>query len=181
VLEGSKGVILLDRDGVLNVDRTDSVTSVGELALESGAVEATAQLQAAGYRLVVITNQSAVGRGRLSQATSDAINDELNRRLGGTISAFFVCPHAPDEGCACRKPGTLLFELARDTWEFDPAETWFVLDADRDIEAAQKFGCRPVLVRTGKGRETERHHPEVPAFDNLLDFAKWLFDDEKPR
>lgn len=174
MLEGSKGVILLDRDGVLNVDRTDSVKSVGELALESGAVEATALLKAAGYRLVVITNQSAVGRGWLDQATSDLINDELDRRLGGTISSFFVCPHAPDEGCACRKPGTLLFELAQDTWEFDPAETWFVLDADRDIEAARKFGCRPALVRTGKGAETERHHPDVPAFDDILAFATWL-------
>ena len=177
MLESSKGVILLDRDGVLNVDRIDSVKSVGELALESGAVEATALLNAAGYRLVVITNQSAVGRGWLDQAASDTINDELNRRLGGTISSFFVCPHAPDEACACRKPGTLLFELAQDTWEFDPGQTWFVLDAERDLEAARKFGCRPALVRTGKGRETESRHPDVPAFDDVLGFASWLLAD----
>jgi D-glycero-D-manno-heptose 1,7-bisphosphate phosphatase len=67
-----------------------------------------------------------------------------------------------------------LIEQARIAWPFDPAQTWFVADADRDIEAARRAGVRPALVRTGKGKATEAEHPDVPAFDDLLAFATWL-------
>lgn len=174
MLEGSNRVVLLDRDGVLNVDRPDSVTSLDTLEVEAGAAEGAALLTQAGYPLVVVTNQACVGRGDLSLPTLGQINRALDEALGSTISAWFVCPHAPEAGCACRKPGTLLLEQARERFGFDPAETWFVLDAGRDVEAARRFGCRPALVRTGKGRATEADYPDVPVWDDLLAFATWL-------
>jgi len=172
VLEGSNRVILLDRDGVLNVDRARSVRAVADLAVETGAVEGCALLRASGHRLVVISNQSAVGRGWMTAGTLDAVNAELDRRLGGVIDAWFVCPHAPGDGCRCRKPDTLLLEQARDRFGFDPATTWFVVDADRDVEAARRFGCRPALLRTGKGQDAIARHLDVPAFADLADFAR---------
>jgi D-glycero-D-manno-heptose 1,7-bisphosphate phosphatase len=174
VLEVSNRVVLLDRDGVLNVDRTDSVITVEDLEVVAGADDATAALRAAGYQLLVVTNQSVVGRGRLALDTLHAINSELDRRLGNTLRGFHVCPHTPEIRCACRKPGTLLLEQARVAWPFEPAVTWFVGDAPRDIEAARHVGVRPALVRTGKGAVTEREHPDVPVWDDLAAFADWL-------
>ncbi|MGZ4675932.1 MAG: D-glycero-alpha-D-manno-heptose-1,7-bisphosphate 7-phosphatase [Acidimicrobiia bacterium] len=165
-------MILLDRDGVLNVDRPGSVTDVSELELEQGARAGCRRLHDAGHRLVVVTNQSAVGRGRMSRADLDAVNAELDRRLGGVIDAWYVCPHAPDDGCRCRKPDTLLLEQAQADLGFDPAVTWFVVDAVRDVEAARRFGCPPAIVRTGKGAEAVAAHPELPVFADLEDFAR---------
>jgi D-glycero-D-manno-heptose 1,7-bisphosphate phosphatase len=85
-----------------------------------------------------------------------------------------VCTHGPDDGCRCRKPGTLLLEQARDAYRFEPATTWFVVDAERDVAAARAFGCRPALVRTGKGAAAATAHPELPAFADLADFARWV-------
>lgn len=164
-------MILLDRDGVLNVDQETSVRSLADLAVERGAVEGCTRLKAGGHDLVVITNQSAVGRGWMTRATLDDVNAELDRRLGGVIDAWYVCPHGPDDGCACRKPGTLLLEQAQADHGFDPATTWFVVDATRDVEAALAFGCRPALVRTGKGATAIAAYPGLPAFDDLADFA----------
>jgi D-glycero-D-manno-heptose 1,7-bisphosphate phosphatase len=174
VLEVSNRVVLLDRDGVLNVDRTDSVKSVAELRIIPGVIEATDALRAAGYTLLVVTNQAVVGRGLLSLQGLHAINSELDRQLRNPLHGFYVCPHTPEAACPCRKPATRLIETARVAWPFDPAETWFVVDADRDIEAAQRAGVRPALVRTGKGAETEARHPDVPVWDDLLAFTEDL-------
>ncbi|MGZ4689302.1 MAG: D-glycero-alpha-D-manno-heptose-1,7-bisphosphate 7-phosphatase [Acidimicrobiia bacterium] len=176
VLEVSNRVVLLDRDGVLNVDRTDSVKSLNDLEVLPGAAEATRALHDAGYRLLVVTNQAVVGRGLLSLDALHVINAELDHRLGDTIDGFYACPHTPEMGCSCRKPEPLLIETARVAWPFDPAETWFVVDADRDIDAARRAGVRPALVRTGKGAATEPRHPDVPAWDDLLAFTHWLLD-----
>jgi D-glycero-D-manno-heptose 1,7-bisphosphate phosphatase len=157
---------------VLNVDRVNSVRTVADLEVETGAIEGCRLLKDAGYPLGVISNQSAVGRGWMTASDLEAVNAELDRRLGGVIDAWFVCPHGPDDGCRCRKPGTLLLEQAQGAYGFDPAVTWFVVDAERDVAAAQRFGCRPALVRTGKGERAIAAHPDVPAFADLADFAR---------
>lgn len=177
VLESNNRVVLLDRDGVLNIDRPGSVTSLAELELETGARAGAGLLAAAGYRLLVVSNQACVGRGQLDAATLEAINAELDRRLGGVVAEFFVCPHAAEDGCDCRKPRTALLERAQAAWGFKPADTWFVGDDGRDIEAAEQFGCRPALLMTGKGPATRDHHPSVPVWDDLHAFARWLTEE----
>ncbi len=164
-------MILLDRDGVLNVDRAESVRSLDDLEVEVGAIEGCRRLRAAGITLAVVTNQSAVGRGWMTRATLDTVNLALDEQLGGAIDRWFVCDHGPDARCRCRKPGTLLLEQARSHYGFDPARISFVADADRDIEAARAFGCRPVLVRTGKGAATAISYPDVPSYADLDGFA----------
>lgn len=176
MLEGSNRLILLDRDGVLNVDHVDSVKSLSELEIAPFAIEGVRILAAAGYRLVVITNQSAVGRGHMSRAMLDAVNAELERRLEGAIDRWYICPHAPTDGCRCRKPGTLLFEQAQADLGFTPAETWFIGDAPRDLDAATAFGCRPALVLTGKGAATAAAYPHVSHWTDLEAFARDLVD-----
>ncbi len=179
MLEGSNRLILLDRDGVVNVDRIDSVKSLSELEIEPQAIEGARILAAAGYRLVVITNQSVVGRGHMSRATLDTVNAELNRRLGGAIDRWYICTHAPDDGCRCRKPGTLLFEQAQADLGFTRADTWFVGDAPRDLDAATSFGCRPALVLTGKGAATSAAYPHVPRWADFEAFARGLVGTER--
>lgn len=166
--------VLLDRDGVLNVDLPNSVRSIEDMSLIPGAAEAVAQLNLKGFHVLVITNQACVGRGDLSRATLDAIHDrieDLVSEAGGRIDGWFVCPHREEEDCSCRKPRPGLLLQARDAFGFIPERTRFVGDATRDIEAARAAGCIPVLVRTGKGIATESLQPGVECHDSLLSFA----------
>jgi D-glycero-D-manno-heptose 1,7-bisphosphate phosphatase len=148
--------VLLDRDGVINVDQDGYVTCWSQFRLLAGAIEGLRQLTAAGYRLAVVTNQAAVGRGL---ASADEV-DELNARMVSTlaegdvrIDTVLCCPHAPEEGCACRKPQPgLLVEAARRLGVV-PADTCVIGDWVDDIAAARAAGCAvPILVMTGRGR-----------------------------
>jgi D-glycero-D-manno-heptose 1,7-bisphosphate phosphatase len=148
--------VLLDRDGVINADREGYVTSWSEFRFLPGALEGLRQLTAAGYRLAVITNQAAIGRGL---ASADQV-EELNARMvsalaegGARIDAVLYCPHAPEEGCDCRKPRPgLLIEAGR-RLGVDPGDTYVIGDWVDDIAAARAAGCAvPILVLTGRGR-----------------------------
>lgn len=168
------GVVLVDRDGVLNRDRADSVLTPNQLEVIPAAMQAVRRLCEAGYAVVVITNQAGIGRGLLTEEGLEEIHEKLKRevsRAGGRLAAIYHCPHHPDAGCACRKPAPGLILQAREDWGFDPARTWMVGDSVKDIEAAETVGCRAVLVKTGKGRESAKERPEAPVFEDLLDFV----------
>jgi histidinol-phosphate phosphatase family protein len=170
-------VILVDRDGVLNEDRADYVKSPAELKLIPQAVEALRLLRKAGFRVLVITNQACVGKGIITLAQLEAIHEELAKQVevhGGRIDGFYVCPHAPWEGCECRKPSPGLIFLAISDWGFDPQETWMVGDSERDIAAARAAGCRAAMVRSGKTKRLPEALAEVPVFDSLLEFTSFL-------
>jgi D-glycero-D-manno-heptose 1,7-bisphosphate phosphatase len=148
--------VFLDRDGVINADREDYVTSWSQFHFLPGALEGLRHLTAAGYRLAVITNQSAIGRGIASAADVEEMNARMVSSLaeaGARIDAVLCCPHAPEEGCACRKPSPgLLIEAAR-RLRVSPADTCVVGDWVDDIAAARAAGCAvPILVLTGRGR-----------------------------
>lgn len=173
-------VLLLDRDGVLCADRSDFVKHVDELEVLPGVPEALGRMTAAGIRLAVISNQSLIGRGIVSRATVDGINQTLAERLGShgaKIEEFFICPHSPDEGCACRKPKPGLIYAARDKLQFEPSETWMIGDDLRDLQAAQAAGCRSALVLTGKGMAKLAQARDVPKFVDLDDFVGWFLSD----
>lgn len=171
--------VLLDRDGVLNVDRSHSVRDRSEFELVDGAAEAVSTINDKGYRVIVVTNQACVGRGDLDPEELDAIHQILRRKVrdaGGHIDDVYVCPHVDADECRCRKPRPGLLEDAREDYEFDLSETFFVGDDDRDMQAAQDAGARPAVVRTGKGSRWEPPE-DVPVFEDLTDFANSL----KPR
>lgn len=150
-------LVILDRDGVINEDSADFVKSPDEWIPLPGALEAIARINQAGYRVVVATNQSGLGRGLFDAATLNAIHAKLRTLLakhGGAVDAIFVCPHAPDEGCGCRKPQPGLYgDIAR-RFETDLRGVPSVGDSARDLEAAAAAGCTPWLVLTGNGPKT---------------------------
>jgi len=175
--------VLLDRDGVINRNRPGYVKHVRELALLPGSKEALARLAAAGYRVLVVTNQPGVGKGLISEADLTEIHSALLcriRRKGGRVDAFYVCPHAADEGCDCRKPRPGLIHRAARDWDLDLACTWFVGDSTKDVGAARAAGCRMALVATGDGRETAEAFPDVPLFTDLLSFVRFLLANDQP-
>jgi len=150
--------VIVDRDGTINYDSDDYIKSVAEWRPVPGSIEALARLSQAGYRVVVATNQSALGRGLFNAATLAAIHDAMCRavaRAGGRIDAIFYCPHTPEANCDCRKPKPgMLLDIAR-RFNLSLGEVPAVGDALRDLQAAAAAGAQPVLVLTGKGKETQ--------------------------
>ena len=177
----ARGWVVLDRDGVINRDRADYVKTPEELVFLPGSLSAIAALGRAGFGVVVATNQSGVGRGLLDAADLGAIHDRLQAEVsaaGGHLAGIFVCPHAPDAGCACRKPRPGLLERFAHWAHVAPAAMTVVGDAARDLEAARAAGARAVLVRTGHGEQTLRQWSgpiAVPVFADLAEFARhWI-------
>jgi D-glycero-D-manno-heptose 1,7-bisphosphate phosphatase len=150
-------LVVLDRDGVINEDSDEYVCSLADWQPIPGSIEAIAALSQAGYTIAVATNQSGLGRGYFGLEELEAIHASLCRRVeerGGHIAGIFYCPHLPGEGCRCRKPATGLLEAIEAELGVSPRGAIFIGDSLKDLQAAQAYGCRPVLVKTGKGRET---------------------------
>jgi len=150
-------LVILDRDGTINHDSDQYIKSPAEWKPIKGSLEAIARLTQAGWRVVVATNQSGIGRGLFDMATLNAIHDTMHRAVhqaGGRIDAIFFCPHAGDANCECRKPKPgMLLEIAK-RMNVDLDGVPMVGDSLRDLQAAAAAGARPVLVLTGKGRQT---------------------------
>lgn len=150
-------LIILDRDGVINHDSDAYIKSPEEWRPIPGSLEAIARLTKAGFRVVVATNQSGVGRGLFDLATLSAIHAKMHQAasaLGGRIEAVFFCPHPADAGCTCRKPAPGMVEEILRRFVASPKEVTLVGDSLRDLQAAIAVRCRPVLVLTGKGQKT---------------------------
>ena len=141
--------VFLDRDGTINVD-TGYVRRAEDVALVPGAAAGIARLNGAGIPVIVVTNQSGLGRGLISEAQYDAVAGRLAERLaehGARIDATYLCPHDPTSTmCDCRKPGTLLFERAAAEHQLDLARSWFIGDRWRDLAPALVFGARAILI-----------------------------------
>lgn len=158
-------LIILDRDGVINVDSAQFIKSPDEWEPIPGSLAAIAQLNQAGYRVVVATNQSGVGRGLFEMDTLNAIHEKMHKALtqvGGRIDAIFFCPHTSADNCACRKPKPgMLHEISR-RFNTNLTNVPAIGDALRDLEAAVAVGAKPILVLTGKGKKTAAD-PQLPA------------------
>jgi len=171
--------VLLDRDGVINEDSDAFIKTPDEWLPIAGSLEAIALLNRHGYQVAVITNQSGVARGLFDLAMLAKIHDKMCSMVadqGGNISAVYFCPHNADSSCECRKPKPgLLLQCAAD-YGFDLSTTVMIGDSYRDLQAGQAAGALPILVRTGKGRQTLSEHPNLnyPVFDNLYHAAQQL-------
>ncbi len=150
-------LIILDRDGVINFDSDQYIKSPAEWKPIPGSPEAIARLNQAGYRVVVATNQSGVGRGLFEMDTLNAIHDKMHKTVaaaGGRIDAVFYCPHAADAKCDCRKPKPGMFERIASCYNLDLTSVPAIGDSLRDLQAAATAGALPMLVLTGKGTKT---------------------------
>ncbi|MDA8132337.1 MAG: HAD family hydrolase [Elusimicrobia bacterium] len=149
----------LDRDGTLNWDRPGFyVTHPDRLRLYASAPAAVRLLNKKGYRVVVLTNQSAVGRGYMTMKASLAVNRKLVRELGragARVDAVYFCPHAPETACSCRKPRTGLIDEAMKDSPADLPRSFMAGDKDSDLLMAANAGLRGCLVRTGHARSAK--------------------------
>ncbi|MEE3171868.1 MAG: D-glycero-beta-D-manno-heptose 1,7-bisphosphate 7-phosphatase [Pseudomonadota bacterium] len=167
--------VVLDRDGVINEDTHAYVKTPGEWIPIPGSLEAIANLNSAGYRVVVASNQSGLGRGLFDGQALAKIHHKLCSmvdKAGGFIDGIFFCPHLPTDGCGCRKPATGMLSQIENEFSCSLRDCFLVGDSYKDIQAALTFGLRPILVRTGKGSATEQRlliskTRGVPVVDSL--------------
>jgi D-glycero-D-manno-heptose 1,7-bisphosphate phosphatase len=173
----SRKIVVLDRDGVINVDSDAFIKSPDEWIALPGSLEAIARLNQAGYRVAVATNQSGIGRGLFDMNALNAMHLKMHRMaaaVGARIDAVFFCPHTADDHCECRKPKPGMLKLIAERFEIDPQDTPMVGDALRDLEAGAALGFRPHLVLTGKGAKTLAKGglpPDTRVHDDLRTFV----------
>ena len=152
-------LVILDRDGTINRTSDEFVKSPEEWLPLPGSLEAISRLNHAGFHVVLATNQSGLGRGLFDMAALNAVHSHMVKTLaaaGGRIDAIFYCPHAPDEGCSCRKPAPGLLHQIQERYGIELKGVPYVGDSLRDMQAAQAAGCAPHLVLTGR-------HPDMSA------------------
>lgn len=172
--------IILDRDGVINHDSDQYIKTPDEWIAIPGSLEAIAQLNRAGFRVFIATNQSGIARGFYDVATLDAIHEKMVGELaavGGYIEEIFFCPHHPDAQCACRKPQPGLLYRIQEKYDLCLADTFFIGDSWSDMQAALTAGCKPLLLLTGNGQRHIAKHPElneISQCDNLTQAVEWV-------
>ncbi len=151
-------LVILDRDGVINFDSAQFIKNPAEWKPIPGSLEAIARLNQHGYRVVVATNQSGVGRGLFDMDMLNQIHEKMHKALftiGGRVEAIFYCPHAADSACDCRKPKPGMFKRISQTLNIPLDGVPTVGDSLRDLQAGAAAGCQPLLVLTGKGEKTQ--------------------------
>ena len=184
-------LVILGRDGVLNLYRDDHVKEADEWQPVPGALEAVARLNQAGWHSVVATNQSGIGRGLVEMSSLNAVHQRMMHLLaemGGRIDAVFFCPHAPEEQCDCRKPLPGLMRQIAERYGIEGALSHvpMVCDTARDLQAAQAAGCEPHLVLTGRAAALTPEQlaaavagiEHVHVHDDLAAFAEFLLHRE---
>ena len=174
-MSSPRPAIFLDRDGTIIEDK-DYLASVDNLEIFSFSERALQLFRDAGFLIIILTNQSGIGRGYFDEATMHSIHDALDRSLSGLIDGFYFCPHSPEDGCDCRKPSTGLIRNAASDHEIDLANSWMIGDKKSDIETGFRAGISTALVMTGYG-ESElsklERMPDIVAQD-LLDAANQI-------
>ena len=171
-------LILLDRDGVINIDSPDYIKSPAEWHPIPGALHAIKLLQGK-FDVIVCSNQSGLGRGLFSHATLAAVHDKMNlelQNIGALPLQVLFCPHLPNENCDCRKPSAGLLAEAMSIAKASSEETIFIGDSEKDLLAAEHAGCYAALVLTGNGSKSQSTKIGIrtPHFANLAAAAEQL-------
>jgi D-glycero-D-manno-heptose 1,7-bisphosphate phosphatase len=168
-----KKAAFLDRDGTL-IEEVNFLSNVEDLRVFPYTFEAVKLLKDAGFLVIVVTNQSGIGRGIYDENAMNAIHDEMQVRLEGMIDGFYFCPHLPCDQCACRKPNLGMLESAVEDFAIELSSSWMIGDKKIDVEAGQNAGTKTALVMTGYGRshaDQLSSKPDVLA-ENLLDAVR---------
>lgn len=180
--------VFLDRDGVINVDSPDYIKNESEFKFIPKSPEAIALLCKHGFKIIVITNQSLIGRKMIDPKTLDAIFSKMKagvKKAGGNITDIFFCPHTPDDRCSCRKPAPGLILNAQKKHSIDLTRSCMVGDSAKDVECALNAGCsKALLVQTGNGLTAEKTLFDkgiTPDFtgSNLYETACWIIENVK--
>lgn len=171
-------VVALDRDGTIIVER-HYLSSPEQVQLLPGAAEGLKRMRRAGFLTVVVTNQSAVGRGIIDEARLGEIHQRMRELLAEhdvKLDAIYHCPHLPGDACHCRKPLTGMMDRAAREFEFDPREAFMIGDKECDIEMGRRAGARTILVRTGYGVDAGADFSPAPDFiaADLSDAARLI-------
>jgi D-glycero-D-manno-heptose 1,7-bisphosphate phosphatase len=174
----SRPFVLLDRDGTLNVEK-HYLSDPDQLELFPAVVPALKRLRELGYGLVVLTNQSGIGRGYFGLDAVDRVHDRLRELLaagGVSVDGIYICPHGPDEACDCRKPLPGMARQAMADFGFDPAQAIMIGDKAADVDLGHAIGATSILVRTGWGADTEKEGGCVPdaIVDDLAGAVAWM-------
>lgn len=179
-----RGLLVLDRDGVINQESESFVKSPEEWLPLPGSIEAISALSRAGFTIAVATNQSGLGRGLFDEATLMAIHDKFQgfvAAAGGHVDLIVYCPHRPEDDCDCRKPKPGLYDQIAAHFDTSIDDVPAIGDSLRDLEAAVAAGAAPILVRTGNGLQTEAalsgELTYIPVFDDLAGAALHLLSD----
>ena len=142
--------VFLDRDGVINEKRDDHVKNISEFKIFSGVGDAIKLLRDKGYLVIIITNQSAIGRKIISEKTLDEIHTELKNYLNQRdthVDSIYYCPHTPEENCSCRKPKPGLLIKATNDFDIDLEKSYFIGDSESDLNAAKEARCKGILLK----------------------------------
>lgn len=182
MLAARPGLVIIDRDGVINEDSDEYIKSVAEWRPIAGSLEAIAALHRAGWRIAVVTNQSGVGRGLYDEETLAAIHDHMRERVraaGGDLAGIYYCPHLPDAGCDCRKPRPGMFRQLERELGLSVRGAPCIGDRISDVRAAEGVGAHPMLVRTGAGAQTEAvlGKTTLLVYDDLWAAARALLEE----
>jgi D-glycero-D-manno-heptose 1,7-bisphosphate phosphatase len=179
--------VFIDRDGVINVNRSDYVKRWDEFTFEEDALSSLKALAGSHFSIVIVSNQSAIGRGLMDVETVEEIHERMLNEIarnGGRVDAVYYCPHTPSDRCDCRKPKPgLLLKAAREL-DIDLARSFFIGDAISDVEAALAAGCTPLFVQTGLGGEQlarlkENGHAQVQIFQGLREVTNYILEVDK--
>ena len=153
----SNKAVFLDRDGTIIEDK-GYLKNPQDITLIQGAGEALADLKKAGFLLIVITNQSGIGRGFFSLDTVHRQHDYLQRLLAAynvQLDCFEICPHAPDENCSCRKPQADMISRAAEKFNIEVSSSFMIGDKESDIQAGRQAGCKTILISSRNLEKTE--------------------------
>lgn len=162
--------VYLDRDGVINVNRPDYVKSVEEVEVYSFAPTAFEILNSLNIEIFIVTNQSCVNKGIITLEEADEIHRSILVSAKALSAISFICPHRVDEGCKCRKPNTEFHDIASRTYNTHGG--WMIGDSPEDMLFAKRAGLEPLLVLTGRGKQTARRFTDVVQCATLLEAAK---------
>jgi D,D-heptose 1,7-bisphosphate phosphatase len=135
--------IFLDRDGTINVD-VGHLSKVEDLKIIDGTLKALKTFKEKGYLIIVVTNQSAISRGMLTHEGLNEIHEVINKELDYLIDYFFYCPHSPTEQCKCRKPSAYMLNQAKEMFDIDFSQSWFIGDKDTDMFCGKSVGCKTI-------------------------------------
>ena len=179
----SRKAIFLDRDGVINQERADYVKSWTEFHFIPDALDAIPLMSQIGWPIIIMSNQSAIGRGIVNRGDITEIHNQMVdaiKATGGHIDGIYICPHHPNDQCSCRKPKPgLLLKAAKDM-RIHLQESFFIGDSTSDLHAALAAGCKPILVQSGRqGKSLEIETPKhlrTPIYPDLLHATRHLID-----